>query len=193
MAELMAFVVLSLPILAVLLIVVLAVLAARVAARRMAVPEKKWKAAVIAALAVILIPTWDEVAGRLYFHYLCTTQGGVKVFNREELQPQYWGSNGIPKDRIVRVGSRFEMQIGDRYYIETQAQKNYSQTFRIDREHQTIRDRESDNVLSELVAFRHWGGWLVNNTALNVTAKRCPDPEVYKDFYRRTFVKKTHQ
>jgi hypothetical protein len=60
--ELMAFIVLSLPLLAILLIVIVAALAARAVALRTEGPEKN-KSIAAAIAMVILIPTWDKIAG----------------------------------------------------------------------------------------------------------------------------------
>src|SRR4030067_3518574 len=58
-------------------------------------PSKKAKW--IAVAVFVLIPTWDEILGRIYFKYLCETQGGIKVYKVVELPGEYWAADGMPK------------------------------------------------------------------------------------------------
>lgn len=189
MKEFMGLMVLSMPILAVLCIGGLAGYAGWVAARRVNGTRGKWIARVTAGLAVVLVFTWDEILGRSYFAYLCATQARVKVMERGDLPLEYWGDNGIPKARIVRTGSQFETQIGDRFFVRTNVQKNYSATFSIDRDTLVMRDRVSGILLSELVVLRYWGGWLVRSVSLDRSAVHCPATHEFDNFYRESFVK----
>jgi len=189
MKEFVALIVLSMPIIAVLCIGGLAGYAGWAAARRMNGIRKKWLASGIGALAVILIFVGDEIAGRVYFHYLCHTVGGVKVIKRAGLPAKYWGDNGIPQDRIVKTGSQFETQVGEQFYIQSQSYPEYSGLFRIEGDQLLMRVRSSDEVLSELIVFRYWGGWLVNTISLDLTAESCPAIGIAAQFYRQTFMR----
>jgi len=186
--ELTGLIVLSMPILVVLCIGGLAGYAGWAAGRRVSHATKKLIVGTISALAVVLVFIWDEIAGRVYFSYLCSTKTAVNVFNRAELQPEYW-ENDTPRSRIVKGGSQFSIQIGDNFELDTHEQKNYSTVFRIDRDHLSIRDRASNKVLSEMDIFRYWGGWLARTISLDVTAIHCPIEPALSDLYRMTFVR----
>lgn len=184
----MAFVVLSLPILAMLLIVTVAVLVARAVARRTQGPAKKKSiAAAIAVLVVILIPTWDEIAGRLYFHYLCATEGGVKVYKQIILPADYWNADGsqkfFPPGRNT-TSPQFEHRLEYRGDVL----KKYP--FNITGYRDVLSERSSGNVAGTYTWFLYFGGWLANTTTLNVTAKTCHGYETtkYEDFLKHVLV-----
>ena len=189
MKELLAFIVLSMPILAVLCVGGLAGYAGWIAGRRATGHTNRWIARGLAALAVIFMFLGDEIAGRIYFHYLCSTTGGVTVITPGKLPAQYWGDGDIPKASIVQTGSHFETRIGENFYIETVSDRNHSRLFRIEKDHLLIRVRPSNDVLSELVIFRYWGGWLANNLSLDLSAESCPGRGIGSAFYRQSFVK----
>jgi hypothetical protein len=189
MKELMGLVVLSMPILAVLCIAGLAGFAGWTAVRRVGGARGRRIVSMTVGLAVILAFTGDEILGRFYFAYLCTTDAHVKVFERGYLPLEYWGSNRIPKANIVRNGSQFETQIGDRFYVRTETQKHYSELFSIDKDTLVMRDRASDALLSELVVFRYWGGWVARAVSLDQSASSCPATQEFDNFYRESFVK----
>ena len=39
-------------------------------------------AKIIVLIIMILIPTWDVIAGKIYFRHLCKTEGGLKVYKK---------------------------------------------------------------------------------------------------------------
>jgi hypothetical protein len=97
MKELLAFVVLSLPILVPLGIALVGVIAVWLVMRRVKSPGRKWKAGLVTALIFFLIPTWDILLGRAYFYYLCATEGGIKIYGQVELPKEYWDEEGRPR------------------------------------------------------------------------------------------------
>lgn len=195
MNGLMGFVVLSLPILAALLIMVLATLAARVVTRRTEGPKrKKAIAGFIAALIVILIPTWDEIAGRLYFHYLCATEGGAKVHKQVKLPAEYWNADGTPIFLDVR-GNRVRSKLDEDYDVfKRTGEQQVSQLFRIKRYGYTVSDRHTNVLLGTLAFYFYFGGWLQNATSTNVMGIHCPDEQdVEARFLRAIFVPEQDQ
>src|SRR5215217_7496961 len=54
---------------------------------------------VLTLLMFALIPTWDILPGQLYFHYLCETEAGVKVFKTVEMDRSYFNSDGNPDEK----------------------------------------------------------------------------------------------
>jgi hypothetical protein len=45
-------------------------------------------------LLLFALPFGDEIAGRIYLSYLCSTQAGVKVYQTVELPAEYWDEEG---------------------------------------------------------------------------------------------------
>src|SRR5262245_50431795 len=100
------------PILAMLCIGGLAGFAGWAASRRAKGTKIKWLARTSAALVVICVFLGDEIAGRLYFAYLCATKTKVNVLKRAQLQAQYWNTNDVPESRIEKDNSRYLIRIG---------------------------------------------------------------------------------
>ncbi|MGH6636590.1 MAG: hypothetical protein ACRED0_10845 [Gammaproteobacteria bacterium] len=157
----------------------------------------KWLMALLTLAVFALIPTWDEVLGRMYFKHLCETEGGVKVYKTVGLGPEYWEKDGTIKfvrgrvDELPRAG-HFRMpvgKVGDRYLITDNVKRRYVQSFRIDKDWYAVVDRRTQEVMAERISFLYWGGWLINSSGLHVTATRCSGLEtgLFADFLKHVF------
>lgn len=140
--------------------------------KRLPGKKAKW----IAAVAFVLIPTWDEIAGRIYFNHLCATQAGVKVYQTVELPAEYWFPNGKPKF-IKANGDPDEAMLNNRIGFSNEFQEKYSAYFRIKRHARVVSDRITGQVFGESVRFIYFGGWLKNHTGAHVSGIGCPSPE----------------
>ena len=184
----MAFVVLSLPILAVLLIVVVAIIAIRVAERRAGTTAKKWITGFIVALVAVLILTWDEVGGRLYLSYLCATQGGAVVYKQVKLPTEYWSADGSPIFLDDR-GNKVRTSLDDTYQFTSESTDDFSKVFRITRLIYRVQDRNTREVFGTYTIFFSFGGWFQNFTSLNIIGRNCPDDRgFYPRFLRKIFI-----
>lgn len=55
---------------------------------------------ILAALFFFLLPTWDVIIGKIYFHNLCQTRGGLKVY-------EYIQANGfLDKSKTLLIRNR---------------------------------------------------------------------------------------
>lgn len=138
-------------------------------------PNKKAKW--IAVAVFILIPTWDEILGRIYFKSLCETESGVKVYKLVELPGEYWFPDGKPKF-IKANGDPDEAMLSDRVGFSNEFQEKYSTYFRIKRDARVVSERSTGQVLGEYVRFIYFGGWLMNHTSVHVGGIGCPTPEM---------------
>jgi len=146
-------------------------------------PNKKAKW--IVAIVFILIPTWDEIAGRIYFKYLCEAESGVHVYRTVELPPEYWETNGEAKF-ITKNGLADVALLGDKYDFSSEFQENYSQVFRIKRHAEIVTNKQTNENLGRYVRFIYFGGWVVNHTGAHVSGAGCP---AIKDYNYRGFLK----
>lgn len=187
--EMLGFVVLSLAVLVPVLIVTLGGIAAWLVARRMKTTRTKWGGGLIAALIVILVPTWDEMVGRLYFKYLCATEGQVKVYQRVELPEEYWNADGTPT--FIKPNGDVEKEmLGHQFEFITRP-REVSGAFRIQSLDFIVIDKSSQNRLGEYSSLGFFGGWLRNSTALHVTGTRCPNrPRAYTEAILMAAVKR---
>jgi hypothetical protein len=130
----------------------------------------------------------DEIVGRIYFSYLCSTEAGVKVYQTAELSTEYWDANGKPK--FFRPNGDLDKRaLGDRY-SETALTKPYSSFFRINERHQQLLDNSTHEILGEVINFMYWGGWVSWNFSPHRSAIDCPEFHgniFWNDFYLRFF------
>lgn len=121
-------------------------------------------------LLLFLLPFGDEIAGKVYFSYLCSTQAGVKVHQTVELPVEYWDEQGRPKFYDEKNGN-FTL---DGYRVEY-ATGIYSSFFHVDNAGYKRVDGRSGQVLGEVTDFRYWGGWMRRNLSSHNTANSCDD------------------
>jgi len=130
---------------------------------------------VISGLAIflfaLLLPITDEIAGRVYFNHLCETEAGAKVYQSIELPAEYWDENGKPEFYV-----NYSENLGKKYpmiYMRGVA----SSLFNVDNAGYKFVDKQTDEVLGEVISFRYWGGWLRRNFSLHNSANSCESSE----------------
>lgn len=121
-------------------------------------------------LLLFALPFGDEIAGRIYFNYLCANEAGVKVYQTVELPAEYWNESGRPKFYDDKNGN-FTL---DGYRVEY-ATGIYSPFFHVDNAGYKRADARSGQVLGEVTDFRYWGGWMRRNLSAHNTANSCED------------------
>lgn len=152
--------------------------------KRLPGKKAKW----IALAVFILIPTWDEIAGRIYFKSLCDAESGMKFYKTVELPAEYWNANGEPKF-ITWDGLADKAVLGDRYDFPSEFQENYSQTFRVTRHAAVVTNKQTKEVLARYVSFTYFGGWVANHFSVHVSGAGCPslDKYNYRSFLKQVF------
>jgi len=187
MKELAALAVLTMPLLAILCIGGLAGFAGWAAGRRVSGAKKKWTASLATALAVVMVFTWDEIVGRMYFHYLCETEGGLRVRKQTGLPASLWNADGTqvffpprhdPSDEIFQRRLEFRADIKTTY------------PFNITGYSDQLTERATGTLLGSYAWFLYFGGWLSNATALHTTATSCHGygTTKYEDFIKHVLV-----
>jgi hypothetical protein len=178
--ELAGFAVLSLWILVPLGILLVGVIAVCVAAVLQRTRWKRWVASLTAALVVVLIPTWDEILGRLYFSRLCATEGGVRIFRQVDLPVDYWDADGRPK--FIKPNGDMDSDVLQHRFDVVIKSRKISGVFRIQALDFRVVEKASQVPLGEISSYGYFGGWLVNATSLHVTGIRCPNrPRSYDE------------
>lgn len=119
--------------------------------------------AVKAAVAVvfILIPTWDVILGRAYFYYLCATEGGVRVYKRVDLEPEYRDVQFPSASWIYE-----KLPLAQRYPYGYETAEDLPGPGEIGYIRDFVRDGRSGEALGTITHFSYGGGWLVNSTGL---------------------------
>lgn len=150
------------------------------------------KAKIIALVIFIIIPTWDEIIGRIYFKNLCETEAGVKIFKTVELGKEFFLRSGeIDMNTAGRLpakgGEVNTLRIETRFPVIRRSTE-VSQIFKINKYEVSITEKATNNVLARHTNFSYFGGWLARHSTPHVTGIRCPLPDdSYRQFYSATF------
>ena len=184
MDELAGFGVLFAGSIATLVLVVIGAAVILLAIGRDTTKRKKWVRGISAALIVLLIPTWDEVLGRLYFYRLCSTNSGVAVLKRVELGPEYENAE------FPRASWLYEkMPLAAQYPYSMKATENLAGPGRISQVQHSIRDAKTGLVLGTATNYFFRGGWFRNTFSLApVSGESCNlGREYFKQLLESTF------
>lgn len=123
--------------------------------------QKSKRRKIIAAVIMILIPTWDIIIGRAVFYTLCVTQGGIHVYQTVELGAEYFDKDGVPlfydRNKFVK-----NMGVAGRYKgVSEWEGLNSLLHLRVHSE--KIKDKKNNNILGEIKYFVYNGGWIFNS------------------------------
>ncbi len=137
--------------------------------------QKNRRKKIIAAIIMILIPTWDVIIGRAVFYTLCATQGGVHVYQTVELGPEYFDKEGVPLfyDRSKIFNN---MTLAERYVGVSEHKKNISRLLNVKLIEKKILDKNRNIELGSITYFIHFGGWAFNSLNTGAASgNRCPE------------------
>ena len=165
---LLGFAVLSSPLWLILILLPVSLWIAVKVAKRFKSAAVRLAGGVIIFLALFFLPFADEIAGRVYFNYLCSTEAGIKVYRTVELPAEHWDKDGRGMFYDEKNGN-FDLA---GYSIEYQSGV-YSSFFHIDNAGYKRVENRSGQVLGEVTNFMYWGGWIRRNLSTNNTATIC--------------------
>ncbi len=151
--------------------------------KRQKTKRAKW----IAIAILVLIPTWDQLIGRVYFYTLCTTQGGVKVYSTVELPSEFFDEGGVAKFKPSKEKGVLSELMGK--YTVTLEGDTISKLLRMEKDTFVVKDSTRNQILGSDTSFLYFGGWV--SFAAHRTADRCPtrDQEGNRALYRAVFYK----
>jgi len=179
MDALFGFAVLTGPLWLILLTLLLGIGIAIVLVKRLKQKPAKFVGAIGVFVILFLLLFGDEIAGRIYLSYLCSTEAGVKVYQTVELPKEYWDEEGRAKFRVYEGDNHKTMfLIGTAKFEDTRFEYSmyaepFSSFFHIDKTGFRLRERESRKILGEVLYFRYWHGWLARNLSPDRSATSC--------------------
>ncbi len=158
--------------------------------RKLESNKAKVIATFIGVLVWILIPTGDEVAGRIYFNHLCETEAGAKVYQTIELPAEYWDENGKAKFYKGAMSNDVPSYAFNRLNIPVEIRaKDRRRMFHIDQYGSDTIEKDSNKVINEIIGFRYWGGWIARNMTPHNSAVSCRKvAEVYDELIQKQFI-----
>jgi len=200
--ELLGFVALSLPILVPLGILVVGLLIAWAVVSQLCERKSKRNAWLIGIIVIILIPTLDVILGRIYFHTLCTVQGGAKIYKQVELSSEYWDEEGVPiyiYGQYPKYANRVRSELEEKFYARYQKRSKTTMRrpnfFNIEKDLTTVTDSQTKELLGTFTTIIYFGGWLVNTTAIGgASGTHCPNGTgLYVKLLQEIFVPSTNR
>ena len=143
--------------LALLAVLAMGFVAIWLATRGVKTRGKKLWAGLLAALIIVLILTWDVIAGHARFKRLCATESGIRIYKRVDLSSEY--SNMQVPDASW---SYERMPISKRYKYSSESSENMPGPGRIKYTRDVIRDAETGELLGTFTSYFWGGGWFEN-------------------------------
>ncbi len=169
MDAILGFAVLSGPLWLILILLPVSIWIAIRTAKRFKQRGAKFARVITIFFVVFFVPFADEIAGKVYFSYLCVTQARVKVYQTIELPAEYWDEQGRAKFIDERAGG---FLLGNEYPPEYKTGL-YSTFFHVTNAGYKRVDKQSGQVLGEVTDFMYWGGWIRRNLSPSNTATSC--------------------
>ena len=189
----MGFVVLTGPLWLILILLLISIWIAVMIARRFKQRSSKLLGGVGVFFLVFFLPFCDEIVGRIYFGYLCETEGGPKIYKTVDLGKEYFLLPGEidtnTAGRLPAKGGELNLnKLKEKFSFATDSIK-ISRFFRIERDVKIIKDNQSGTILASDTHFLYFGGWLVNSISPHVGGKSCPSrtDSYFNQFYRAIF------
>ena len=180
LTEILGFVVLTGPLVAILIWLPISLLIAVKLGKRFRGAGVKAVGGLVIFAIAFLLPFVDEIAGRVYLKHLCETEAGVKVYQTVELPAEYWDEEGKPRFQVYNKANdtvaRFIMgsyQWEDSRFEYRSFTESYLESFNIDKAGFRFSESESKNILGEIIYFRFWGGWIRRNFSINNASYTC--------------------
>ena len=197
-AEALGLLVIATPVLVPVVWVVIALLLSWFAATFPRTRSRKITAAIFAFFLLCLMPTWDQIAGLIYFHHLCTTEGGIKVYTEVDHSVGISPSTGRLEGKAFSASSAkayldknkpFSTIPHERLVAPIGAKENYVEVggptygntlpFKITKHVYSIYFVGNlDKPLGTWTTYGYGGGWLYNHIALQPVGRLCGADEV---------------
>jgi hypothetical protein len=164
------------------------VITAWVVIKRLPNKKAKW----IALAIFILIPTWDEILGRIYFKHLCETEGGGQTFKTVEVGKEFFLKPGEidmgTAGRLPAKGGELNIKKIEGNFPVIRKSTEISKILKIKKSEISITEKATGNVLAKHTNFGYFGGWVARHSVAHVTGIRCSLPDdSYRQFYAATF------
>jgi len=114
---------------------------------------------IVVAVILILIPGWDLIFSSLYLRYLCSTEGGFKIYKTVSLPRKYFREDGIPTF-ITKRGEFDDSVIGSQFIMKSTHSSIPPRYFDMEKRSISIIDRETETILGEFISFSGGRSWV---------------------------------
>jgi len=176
MKELLGFAVLTGPLWLILILLLVSIWIAVMVTKRFKNGGIRIVIGLLVFLLVFFVPLGDEVAGKIYLSYLCTTQPRVKVYHTAELSPEYWDEQGRPKYLgsngfvdMKLLPDRFKWRNVDEPYLDS--------VIKIEKWRWELVDKETQTVLGERITYMRHFGWINRFSPASYVGEGCRELE----------------
>ncbi|MGD2172085.1 MAG: hypothetical protein PVJ78_07320 [Gammaproteobacteria bacterium] len=157
------------------------------------------KIPIVTVLAVVFLFVFfaDILVGRWRLNHACETEGGLHIYHKVALGPEYWREDGSPKSINISGNhverGNFNSEIFDNRIIKVREDYVYEKYPRIRVGTTKIIDQANNQILGEVKILFYKGGrflFLLGDYA----GARCPKVRgLYTKLYTDIFFKKDEQ
>jgi len=169
MDELLGFMVLTGPLFPMLIWLIVCVLLVVFVVRPTGSGLRRVAIKTLAFVVIFLLPFVDEIIGKTYLDYLCSTQGGFKVYKTVVLPDEYWDEEGEAKfinftrfeniPQLDKVNGTLNFEALPEYGLDSR-EEVYSSVLGILVNRYWYYAKASGEVLAENHYFTYKGGWV---------------------------------
>jgi len=169
MDELLGFMVLTGPLFPMLIWLIVCVLLVVFVVRPTGSGLRRVAIKTLAFVVIFLLPFVDEIIGKTYLDYLCSTQGGFKVYKTVVLPDEYWDEEGEAKfinftrfeniPQLDKVDGTLDFDVLPEYGLDSEDEV-YSSVIGILVNRYWYFEKSSGEVLAEDRYFSYRGGWV---------------------------------
>lgn len=138
----------------------------------------------------VLLPFIDEIIGRIYFVYLCRSQGGAVIYKKIELGKEYFQKDGTPKF-ITEKGELNVEMLNNKYIVNRDFDSSYVPSLNIARRQYEVIETGTMEKIGRHTSFVYFRGWLINFPGPGLSSKSCSgNIGFYQNFIKQIFIKK---
>ena len=173
--------------------IVLVVWGTMVIVRRQSKKNKKWLLGLLLPVLFFVGPFSDEFIARSYFYNLCSTQGGLKVYEKIELEDKFFNSNGEVK--LLSFSENIEdLDVLGRYQGYVGRINKVDTVFNIREVSFGINDVVEKKIVAEVKMFLYGYGFVMNRLMVAMPGQSIKCSKItsakIEEMLKQVFIKK---
>lgn len=142
---------------------------------------------VVLAAGSILFLVGDILHGRWWLNHACEAEGGLQIYHKIALGPEYWREDGSPRfiknTGTARERGDFDSEVLDNRIIKERKTYHYREYPKIKVSRTSMIDQSNGRILGEFTVLFYYGGGLAFMFG-EFGGESCPE---FRGMYTRLF------